>query len=471
MVNYIYYVLVILGTVLFCIGLVFLVKKPFYQLATTVVKQLDNIINSSLNEEEKDRLLIENLFKLLGYFFLSLFLLFCCFLLGVLPIWIYDKLYPLETVDYTSMYFYLSLVVGSCSLFFLKNKKTSEYNYWSRLIHTIVLDNYHIGQYLFRKEIKPIAKNQIESNDVFVIVTGLARAGTTALTNLLYEPNVFHSISYANMPFLMAPNLWKKIYNPQKGIQKERAHNDSVSISTTAIEAFEEYFFKVFLNDNYIEEKTLKLHEVDEELYNNYISYQSLFKNKEKGDTIYLAKNNNFILRYKSLRRLNPNFKIILLFREPIAHAFSLRRQHENFTKRQLKDNFILDYMNWLGHYEFGLNHKEIDFNDGNVLLSDKNSLDYWLVIWINYYSYIIPFLKDKNLCLIHYEDLADEPSKVKRFLGGFLDISLKKIEQKAYKRKAERKEETINNDIENKAQNVYQTLLANKVVWGNKLQ
>ena len=46
------------------------------------------------------------------------------------------------------------------------------------------------------------------------------------------------------------------------------------------------------------------------------------------------------------------------MVREPISHSISLLNQHLNFLEIQKKDPFVLEYMNSLGHFEFGLNTK-----------------------------------------------------------------------------------------------------------------
>ena len=69
---------------------------------------------------------------------------------------------------------------------------------------------------------------------------------------------------------------------------------------------------------------------------------------------VYLAKNNNAVLRLKSMLPLNPDMTVFVLVRDPLQHAFSLMKQHQKFEKEQTEDPFILEYMNWLGHHEFG---------------------------------------------------------------------------------------------------------------------
>ncbi len=70
-----------------------------------------------------------------------------------------------------------------------------------------------------------------------------------------------------------------------------------------------------------------------------------------------LSKNNNSLLRIDALQRLG-NAKFIFMYRHPLDHSASLLKQHHRFTAMQQKDPFIREYFNFLGHHEFGSNHK-----------------------------------------------------------------------------------------------------------------
>jgi hypothetical protein len=215
------------------------------------------------------------------------------------------------------------------------------------------------------------------------------------------------------MPFLLSVNLWRKFSHPRR-----KKLNQSQ-------EALEEYFFKVYLRDSYISEHTLTEHVVDSETYENYLTYQKLIADK-KGDSTYLAKNNNLILRYNSLRSHNPEFKIALLFRNPVTHAYSLQSQHLRFSEMHEADPFTLEYMNWLGHHEFGLNHKVFDLEGMDLREPyEITSMNYWLSVWISYYSHVLKLAGEKNLFLIEYTDLCKQPAKLAATLGSLLQVDL----------------------------------------------
>ena len=65
-----------------------------------------------------------------------------------------------------------------------------------------------------------------------------------------------------------------------------------------------------------------------------------------------VIKNNNNHLRLESLVNCFTSCYFIFTYRDPIYQAFSLLNQHLNFIKLQKKDEFILEYMNLIGHFE-----------------------------------------------------------------------------------------------------------------------
>ncbi|WP_299366010.1 sulfotransferase family protein [Winogradskyella sp.] len=332
---------------------------------------------------------------------------------------------PFENLDFSSAWFWVSLSIGSILPFvFKKKKKVENYSEASMLLHKLILNNYNLSKFLFSFDKKFKKGEKVSDNSNFLIVSGLARAGTTSLTDQLFKAGSFSSLDYSNMPFLLAPNLWKKLYNPKKAQLKERKHGDKMMFGLNTIEALEEYFFKAFLNDSFINETTLTKHDIDQEVYDNYLKYQSLVRTSN--DHLYLSKNNNLILRYPSLRALNKDFKAIFLFRKPEEHAHSLLNQHLRFSDFQHDDddNFIETYMNWLAHHEFGGNHKVFSFEDTPKAIEyDRDKLDYWLAVWLNYYNYLLT-LDDSEFMLLEYEDYLQTPKEVLTYLEGEMNMS-----------------------------------------------
>jgi hypothetical protein len=226
-----------------------------------------------------------------------------------------------------------------------------------------------------------------------IIITGLARAGTTALLQFLAKKPEFKSFTYREMPLLMAAKFWSSI-NKVKSKKQERIHEDGIKVDLDSPDTFDEYFWRVILKEKYYCDKNqLSTHYLNED---DIHSYETFVSQILSGDETYLTKNNNFILRLHSFLEHKSNFKVLVIFREPIAHAYSLYNQHKNMLEKQFKDPFILDYMDWLGHHEFGLNIKDFNFDDRNFQFKDPDTLNYWLERWINYYEYALSFNDDR---------------------------------------------------------------------------
>lgn len=394
-----------------------LFRSVLYALAENSVATVNVMMGESDDDDEKiERVqtqanaLTLSLVKFLG-------LLAASVAVGSVPILVYCQLLYVKYADLNLLSLY-SMMIMSASAFVafgipLAQKDDRGYSELSRLLHRLALNHYQISNRLFNWEKNIIPKKGLDRTSKFIIVSGLARSGTTSLMNDLSQIECFVSLGYANMPFLLCPNHWAQIYNPKGRQLKERSHNDGIKIGLTSNEALEEYFFKVKANDSYIQEDHLSEYALSEEVYEDYLDYQSMIK--LDNHKIYLAKNNNFILRYKSVRQLNDDFVMVMMYREPLSHAASLLEKHRHYTRMQAEDPFVLDYMNWLGHHEFGRNQKPFRFNQTPERVSgSKDSMDFWLASWINYYRYALT-LCHPNTLLINYDDYCNHPGRVIR--------------------------------------------------------
>lgn len=465
----VYYIIVFVSVVILSMCILKM-KRPFFSFAYQTSALLDILLDANLEESAKQKALIKEVGVTVSRLFVFLLISLASVLISLLPVYLYLKITGLNSgdVNNSSVYFYLSLILGSFPLFLPGKSKNKDYSEWSKLLHRMVLDHYNLSKSLFNIE-RNVYKRKIKKlNDRFVIISGLARAGTTAFTNTMYESGNFHSLSYDNMPFLLSVNLWRIFYRPKKDKLRERAHGDNLQFGYKTIEALEEYFFKALLDDTFIKENVITKHEINESTYNSYIQYQNLIKRKNR-NTTYLAKNNNFILRYESLRQLNKTFSIFMMFRSPVDHAYSLLNQHKKFSKLHLEDRFTLEYMNWLGHHEFGLNHKTMllaGTTDRHFL--DPGEINYWIETWINYYSYLLVLPEDDHLFLVDYNDLCEQPSKLMKAIGPEIKIEISIDDRKPYN-KTELPDLEIDSELFQNAQSIYEQLKKKKIAIDNQ--
>ena len=288
----------------------------------------------------------------------------------------------------------------------------NNYSKLQQSLHRFALLSDFIRKIMFDLEQSFFLQKDHFITDNHVFIAGLARSGTTVLLNALYQSKEFASLTYDDMPFILAPNFWAKI-SPRKihSSSIERAHTDGIKVTTESPEAFEEVFWKTFNNDS----KNCK------EYFVNFI----LLVLKKNNKTRYLSKNNQNIRRLDLINDYFPNSKILIPFRDPIQQAYSLFFQHQMFVKLQNEDNFIRCYMNLIGHSEFGLDYKTIY----PLNLKYPNAIDFnhWLEQWYLTYKPILNLsIKQKKLYLIGYESLCRDPNvwtEIKSLLGIDKDV------------------------------------------------
>ena len=331
----------------------------------------------------------------------------------------------------------------------------SSYSKAEKNLHKLYLSNYFLSKSsLEMEEILYGHKAKKQIVEQYVFITGLARSGTTALMNKIFNTQEYASLQYSNMPILLAPNLWNKKLKIEK---HERAHGDGIIIDGNSPEEFDEYFWKVFLKDSYIKDGLIP-HKVEDTVLDKYLTYVSLIC-YSKGKQKYISKNNNNILRLSSLKKIEGS-KIIVLFREPLSHASSLMKLHLSFSENQKEDPFVLDYFNYLGHHEFGLDHKPFLLTDDFVNNRADYSIDdlnYWLLIWINYYEYLLGHFNEEFI-LVSFEDLINEPNSVFEYVRTVLEINSTLTSEKKHS-PSKYKKLSFEPGLLNRANGIYQKL------------
>lgn len=334
----------------------------------------------------------------------------------------------------------------------------NNYSILDKLLHKLIIKKtplktlFEIEKFFYNKKLNYKNLNK------HIFVTGLARSGTTMILNFLDDTKEFATLRYQDMPFLTSPNLFS-FFKRNNFSKFERYHGDNVLINIESPEALDEIFFKFVINKNQTDTRFLlkeNLSIIDLEEYNKYIKFVMLKYKKER----YLSKNNNNILRLKSLIEYFQNSNFLIIFRDPISHSNSLLKTHLRITELQNKDDFAYDYMNLLGHYEFGKNEKNFLLNHNFEFSSDdKKNINFWLEKWLNYYSEIEKFKKYKNLIFINYEDFI---SNDKKYIQNILDrLQINHQNIKMYKFFKPKKYEKVhfNEILKNKCDNIYNQL------------
>ena len=262
------------------------------------------------------------------------------------------------------------------------------YNFIQKLLHDLGLSNKLVNKSLFELEKVLYLKNNNIDKNSHVFIKSLPRSGTTILLNFLFSSNEFASLKYSNIPFVLSPNF-SKIFNKKNIKRKERLHSDGIRYDLNSPEAFDEVFFSI--NKKYVKEELI-----------NYINLILISQNK----TRYLSKNNFNYKRINLIKSIIPNSIFLIPVREPLQHAYSLFKQHLHFSNLQKKDDFIRRYMKYLGHHEFGLDHK---FWNKPLKFNDTNNINYWLEQWYLFYKQIQEnYIHSSNCIFLIYENFSN---------------------------------------------------------------
>ncbi len=292
---------------------------------------------------------------------------------------------------------------------------TGSYRWIDKVLHRLALGMPALAEFSFDLDQGKVSSQPDPAQGNHVFVSGLARAGTTILMRRLYATGQFCSLTYRNMPFVLAPNSFEFLSKGDGSPQEEtvRAHGDALRVSVDSPESLDEVFWRIFDGETYIKSSHLSAHNPGGELTSKFADYvKAILHADPQQRPRYLSKNNNNILRLPALAKQFPNSTILVPFRNPNAHAASLLNQHKNFSKQQTDDRFVENYMTWLAHHEFGLNHRPFRFSDNapDKETADPQMLAYWVQRWVDAYSWLVDTLPD-NALLVCYEDLCNDPA------------------------------------------------------------
>lgn len=341
----------------------------------------------------------------------------------------------------------------------------TEYSFLDRVLHRAALQFRPIAELSFDLDQAATSNPQAIASERHVFVSGLARAGTTILMRRIYQSGSFCSLTYRNMPFVLAPNMWKKLTrlsgSERPTETKERAHGDRIRVNADSPESLDEVFWRIFDGENYIHLNHFVPHNPDQDLAAKYVAYvNAILTSDRESRNRYLSKNNNNLLRLKTIKKCLPQAIILVPFRAPLAHANSLLRQHRNFTEQQKSDGFVRNYMRWLAHHEFGLDHKPFRFDmEGAQRLSAyaPHDLNYWLELWFQTYNWL-ERTAPADVVYVCYEDLCRKPD-IWAQIASFLEIDLDEQSDFTFIMGAAGPEASASTDLINDCMSLYNRL------------
>ena len=263
-----------------------------------------------------------------------------------------------------------------------------------------------------------------------IYVTGLARAGTTIMLELLAGHGSVATHRYRDFPVVLAPMFWNRAFAHiyQEGTPpSERAHKDRILVTPDSPEAMEEVIWMRFFKDTH----TTGISQVLDgstsnpafaRFYKEHIRKILLVRGGKPGRARarYLAKGNYNLTRLDYLLKLLPDARFVIPVREPRWHIASLIKQHRLFAAAEVRDPRILAHLNRAGHREFGQGRRAIDLGDGRAAAIEALWRDGEEVRgWARYWAMLMGFVADRVASsptlaaatrIVAYETLCREP-------------------------------------------------------------
>ena len=258
--------------------------------------------------------------------------------------------------------------------------------------------------------------------------------------------------------------------------EMERAHGDKMQVGLDSVEAFEEALWYKFWPKKY-KNKMIEPWSADEQDADS--EFDSFFKrhiyklganqnNAIPSELRYLSKNNANICRIPKLLRLFPNATVVVPFRRPINHVFSMFRQHENFLRIHAEDRFAKQYMRDLGHFDFGANFRPINF--GNWLPQTQykqNDPNFWLQYWCETARQLLANTHS-SVCFICYDSLCESASASLAKLEVVMQLSKGVLQSQASRFHAQteyaHKQDALDPALKYEAKQLYDQLLGRAI-------
>lgn len=258
-----------------------------------------------------------------------------------------------------------------------------------------------------------------------IYVGGLARSGSTILLECLARHPDTATHRYRDYPALPTPWFWNRFLDRMpapSATATERAHADGLMVTPDSPEALEEMLWMAFFPESHEPGRSNVIgpdgsRAEFEAFYRDHIRKLLLIR----GGRRYLAKGNYNILRFDYLLNLFPDARFVIPVREPVWHIASLMKQHALFCAGERRHPRALRYMQRVGHFEFGLDRRPLDFGDPDAT---AEILDCWqrgaeVEGWARYWAQVHRFLAERLAdsaplraasLVVRFEDLCRDP-------------------------------------------------------------
>lgn len=256
-----------------------------------------------------------------------------------------------------------------------------------------------------------------------IYVCGLARSGTTIMTECLNSHPSVTSHRYSDFPFTDIPywtNWLRQRSRVGTPVARQRAHADRIEVTADSPEAIEEVLWRAWRpalqaqsQDDILDSSTDC--PAFEHVYLDHIRKLLLVRQSSR----YLCKGNYHVSRIGYLHKLHPDACFVIMIRHPHDHLASMQKQHALFSREpgSRSSRRIERQLAASGHFEFGPGRQAICIKPDvhrQILhhWQHGEELEGWARYWSSLYAHLHAIRSDPVLgprCLVvRYEDLCD---------------------------------------------------------------
>jgi hypothetical protein len=279
-----------------------------------------------------------------------------------------------------------------------------------------------------------VLREQIDRAEVRrpVYVSGLARAGSTILLEIIASHPDVVSHRYRDFWTIYTPVWWEQVLRrmpPRPNDPRERSHADGLMVTPDSPEAMEEILWMAFFRRLHDPTQSSVLdgrteHPRFERFYRDHVRKLLL----ARGGGRYASKANYNLTRLEYLLKLFPGARFVVPVRRPRDHVASLGKQQALLTEAARVHPRSVAYLDRVGHYEFGRHRRPVNAGDDQAI---RQILDLWRTGaevrgWARYWAHLYGYLADRleanpqlrqAVLVVRYEDLCVDSNQVLRRL------------------------------------------------------
>ncbi len=251
-----------------------------------------------------------------------------------------------------------------------------------------------------------------------IFVCGLARSGSTIITELINQHPAIASHHYSDFPLTWLPYWWnqlrKRLPLPEQ-TARERAHADRIMITNDSPDAIEEVIWAHFFPQSHTPSARHVLEQQHrkpdfDKYYADHIRKLLLARQCSR----YLAKNNYHVTRLEYLLSLFPDARFVIPVRDPMTQVASLCKQHRLFCQMSEEDPRVARQLQMSAHFEFGPQRCPIITSEGKLdyYADDLANASWYAQQWADVYDFLLQQIEanpalTKSCLVVSYENLC----------------------------------------------------------------